>query len=699
MEQKMTRVRTRNGRWGKPIAMSLDELADVMRSGRWRDQVERLAREACGAGYNDDGIDENLPRKYRNALPYLIFSSLFHATGLHDFREPTGLVLLTIALPPDAQESARLRHAVSQLPQTVMAFTGASRRALKVVVRCQPASGPLPADSFAYLSFLKQAQQQAVRYLEAMCDCRIALVEESLHRGCRLSYDEDLYLNADAQGLPVLDAAALLRADYPLARTDRQGNTDSYPSADDLERERACYYGCVERAFEEAGDVSDDPLDGERIVLRLAELCRKSGLPEEASVRRTGCYRRWQLAEADVRRLFRTVYQRQPEGRAWSQMSEKERIARKVSEFFERRYELRYNVMKLTEEFRPRGFDYYPWQTLTDRDINRIAHEQMLESGAAWPIDIKNYARSSYARRYNPIHEFLAGCGTWDQKRDYIRQLAQRVPNQNPLWEKLFHRWFLGMVAGWLGFSRDYGNSVVPMLVGPQGCRKSTFCRLLLPHALREYYIDDVKMDNAEQVERMLGRMGLVNIDEYNAKTDREQAKIKRLLTERDVQVRRPRSDQYVMVQRMASFIATTNERQPLNDPTGSRRYLCVAVVGTIDTTSPLNYQQLYAQALWELDHGEPYYLSRDEEAAMETQNQQFQNASSAEILLTSYYRPAPRDKRYFVRAVDMLEQLQQRTHGSDRPNMTRLIRALKARHFEYGAIDGVRGWYAQPLS
>ena len=71
-----------------------------------------------------------------------------------------------------------------------------------------------------------------------------------------------------------------------------------------------------------------------------------------------------------------------------------------------------------------------------------------------------------------------------------------------------------------------------------------------------------------------LCRMALVNIDEYNAKTDREQAKIKRVLTERDVQVRRMRTDQYVMTQRMASFIATTNERQPLTDRTNMARNL-----------------------------------------------------------------------------------------------------------------------------
>jgi len=217
-----------------------------------------------------------------------------------------------------------------------------------------------------------------------------------------------------------------------------------------------------------------------------------------------------------------------------------------------------------------------------------------------------------------------------------------------------------------------------------------------VPRSLREYYIDDIKLDNAEQVERMLCRMALVNIDEYNAKTDREQAKIKRILTERDVQVRRMRSDQYQLRQRMASFVATTNERQPLSDRTGSRRYLCCEVTGTIDTVSPLNYQQLYAQALYELEHGEPYWMSPEEEQLMAGYNLRFQSATTAELLLEAYYKPAPRAKAHFLRAVDILDDLQRRVRGSDRPTMPQLLRALKAQRYDYGALNGQRGWYAQ---
>ena len=402
-------------------------------------------------------------------------------------------------------------------------------------------------------------------------------------------------------------------------------------------------------------------------------------------------------------------------------ITEKQAIARGVRRFFQQNYELRYNVMKQTEEFRPKNVtaarekipasrEKIPasrknvtaardgWQQLTDRDLRRIAIEQMDQVGVAWSIDVEQYVRSTLVPDYNPVRDYLTRCGEWDGQTDHIDQLARRVPTTYAEWPMLFRRWLLAAVAQWLEMSRDHGNALVPMLIGGQGTHKSTFCRLLLPPELREYYIDDIKLDNAEQVERMLARMLLVNIDEYNAKTEREQAKIKRILTERDVQVRRMRSDQYVMVQRMASFIATTNERQPLNDPTGSRRYLCVEVTGLIDTVTPINYQQLYAQALYELEHGEPCFMTPGEEQLMQRHNEQFQNLSTADILLSTYYAPASRSQQNFIRAVDILADLQQHAKGSDRPNMSRLVKALKAAHYEYGARQGVRGWYARRL-
>ena len=427
-----------------------------------------------------------------------------------------------------------------------------------------------------------------------------------------------------------------------------------------------------------------------------------------------------------------------------SSTRDKKRIARGVKQFFNKNYELRFNILKQVEEFRPlrrkgklfaaKG-DLYDskgdllaakgdlfsakgdlfsakgdlfggkeedvgmadgWQQLTDRHLRRIAYEQMEQVGVAWSIDVELYVRSSLTPDYNPVTDFLDRCGTWDGREDRIRELARRVPTRYEAWPDVFHRWFLAMVAQWQQLSRDYGNAVVPMLIGSQGTHKSTFCRLLLPPSLRDYYIDDIKLDNAEQVERMLSRMLLVNIDEYNAKTDREQAKIKRVLTERDVQTRKMRSDQYLMLPRMASFIATTNDRQPLTDPTGSRRYLCVELDGIIDTSAPVDYGALYAQAVSELQQGASWYFTKDEEQAISQHNEQYTIQQTPEMIVETYYEPAPRSKDTFLSATDIQQQLSQHVRKADLPSLIALGRALRRLGFQYGAIDGRHGWYVQ---
>ena len=395
--------------------------------------------------------------------------------------------------------------------------------------------------------------------------------------------------------------------------------------------------------------------------------------------------------------------------------SEKKRIAKGVRQFFEANYDLRFNVIKQTEEFRPKprggnskrrnsAYDCQKnnsngWNQLTDRELRKIAIEQMEQVGVAWSIDVELYVRSALVPDYNPVIAFLESCGTWDGTTDYIRSLAARVPTQYTLWPEHFHRWMLGMVAQWMNLSRDYGNAVVPMLIGEQGTHKSTFCKLLLPPELREYYVDDIKLDNAEQVERMLCRMLLVNIDEYNAKTDREQAKIKRVLTEKDVQTRKMRSHQYVMLPRMASFIATTNDMQPLYDPTGSRRYLCCEIEGIIDTDTPIPYSQVYAQAVGELKAGATWHFTKAEEAEIEQHNQDYRCQSSPESILLSFYRPARPKKEHFLRAVDIQAAIAGEVKAADVPSIKKLTLALKACRFPHGKIGGVRGWYAERLA
>ena len=385
--------------------------------------------------------------------------------------------------------------------------------------------------------------------------------------------------------------------------------------------------------------------------------------------------------------------------------SAQQQVAFEVEDFLNKHYWLRYNVMTQKEEYCPKeGNDSETpppddmWKPLTKRMLNQMVHEQMRLGGTSWDLDITRFIQSTMVPDYNPLFHYLQKLPKWNRHYDYIGSMARRIPTDNHQFAKLFHRWFLAMVAQWLGLNRDHGNAVVLMLVGSQGQMKSTFCKKILPPCLRDYYIDDIKMDNPEQVERVLCRMALVNIDEYNAKTPREQAKIKRILTERDVQVRPMRSSEYTVHRRMASFTATTNERYPLTDPTGSRRYLCVAVKGCIQIARPVKYDKMYAQALYELQNGEPYWFSHREEACLNENNRQFQHTSTTDELLLSFYQPAETSVKHFIRIRDMLDEMKARLPACDVPPIRKLIYALKRNGFSNGVQHNQRGWYAIPV-
>ena len=55
-------------------------------------------------------------------------------------------------------------------------------------------------------------------------------------------------------------------------------------------------------------------------------------------------------------------------------------------------------------------------------------------------------------------------------------------------------------------------NSTSPLLVGAQGFRKSTYCRIILPPELRFGYTDSLDFRNKRDAEMYLGRFMLINL-------------------------------------------------------------------------------------------------------------------------------------------------------------------------------------------
>ena len=104
----------------------------------------------------------------------------------------------------------------------------------------------------------------------------------------------------------------------------------------------------------------------------------------------------------------------------------------------------------------------------------------------------------------------------WDGN-DHIGRLAESVPTNCPQWKNWFRKWFLSMVAQWIGKDRRYGNSVAPLLISQQGYNKSTFCRRILPPQFKQTYIDNLDIAEKKTTLIAMAQSLLINLDEFNA--------------------------------------------------------------------------------------------------------------------------------------------------------------------------------------
>ena len=331
-----------------------------------------------------------------------------------------------------------------------------------------------------------------------------------------------------------------------------------------------------------------------------------------------------------------------------------------MDEFMKRRYEFRFNQLTTQVECRERNtFNFY-FHPVDKRQMASITMNAQYEGLKLWDKDVVRYLNSDHVPVYQPAEEFLYDLPHWDGK-DHIGDLAKRVPCDNPHWPHLFRRWFLSMVAHWRGMMRkNYANSTSPILVGPQAYRKSTFCRLILPPCLQAYYTDSIDFSRKRDAELYLNRFLLINMDEFDQISIAQQPFLKHILQKPVVNTRRPNASAVEELRRYASFIGTSNHKDLLTDTSGSRRYIAVEVTGVIDVVRPIDYEQLYAQAMAALYKNERYWFDERDEAIMTEANQEFEQSPAIEQLFQVYYRAAGKEEEgEWLLAADILQRIQ----------------------------------------
>lgn len=301
---------------------------------------------------------------------------------------------------------------------------------------------------------------------------------------------------------------------------------------------------------------------------------------------------------------------------------ETEQVQQKLEQYLLSRYHFRFNLLTEQTECCKKDADTPIYKVISQRTLNSLCLEARARHINCWDKDVSRFVNSEQMPDYHPLLSYMNTLPEWDGK-DRVTPLAQRISTKD-FWVNSFHRWMLGVTAQWSGRMDRCANAVAPMLVSSeQGRCKSTFCELLMPDSLKDYYTDSFELTGQAGCEQKLAFFGLINLDEYDRLSPQKLPLLKTLMQMKKLDFRKSHRSSYSHLPRMASFIGTSNHKDLLTDPTGSRRYLCAEVKEKIDCT-PLEHKQLFAQLKAELEGGERYWFSAEEEAELQLRNREF---------------------------------------------------------------------------
>jgi hypothetical protein len=547
------------------------------------------------------------------------------------------LALLSLENLRDLPTTEEYKRLACQQPYTLLCFLGHDGHSLHIVCPYTVADGE-PSEA---------ALQNAFRKLHYIYSSQLAThltdKEATLRQTCKVASDPQPYYNPSALAV-VVSQEPEQSPEFRIMQQDISdyNNPEEIPGISLHSSRMRRFHDCLDAAIEKHLAIKDQEMFQTAVLEELADGCRQMGLPQAfAADMCTYIPLLGGLENSEtINSVFKTAYLRETLKHVPLKFTRPSALLTyKTEAYMKEHYTLRLNVMTGVPEYRMNavGFGFMP---LDQAARNTMAINALKAGVESWDKDLNRYIDSNLIPRYYPMQDYLNHLPRYNGKHDYVGEVARRVKTDNPHWESDFHTWMLSMVAQWMGKDRQHGNAIVPLLIGPQGSGKTTFCKRLLPSYLQTYYNDRLSMKNDSDIFMAMSSYALINIDEFDAMSKSQQPILKYLISKHDVKFRPPYGKAIEQRQRFASFIATTNNRRPLADPTGSRRFVCV-YADEIDNSGNIRHDMLYAQLVQELNEGRTYWFGDDDNQRIMKQNEAFQQVYDYQTMVERTYLPA----------------------------------------------------------
>lgn len=214
------------------------------------------------------------------------------------------------------------------------------------------------------------------------------------------------------------------------------------------------------------------------------------------------------------------------------------------------------------------------------------------------------------ARRhpYHPVRTYLDGV-TWDGVPRLDSWLLDYTGCSSALAPVYGRCWLISAVARI--YSPGCKVDTVPILRGPQGAQKSTLISALAgPGWSRDSALSIGDKDGYQQ----LRGVWLYELGELDSVSRREWSTVKAFISSQVDEYRPSYGRNTIRVPRQVVFVGTTNEASFLGDSTGSRRFWVIEVQDINVEGLRRIRDQMWAEAVHRYRHGEPWWLSAEEE-------------------------------------------------------------------------------------
>jgi predicted P-loop ATPase len=241
----------------------------------------------------------------------------------------------------------------------------------------------------------------------------------------------------------------------------------------------------------------------------------------------------------------------------------------------------------------------------------------------------------------DPFREYFDGLAACDGTTDHIEELASTVtltrPAERAAFTDALKKWLVAQVA--CALDEKIANHTALILVGEQNLGKTTWLNRLIPPVLSDYkFVGTIYPDNKDTLVYLAETM-LINLDELETLRKAEIGSLKSLMTMTSIKVRRVFERFPRTFVRRTSFVGSINNANFLNDPTGSRRFLCFEVK-SLDLTKVVDMDAVYGQAYSLYRSGYRYWFTDDEVKTITERNKKYQARSYEHELLNQTCSP-----------------------------------------------------------